>query len=539
MARAASQARSPAGRAFARYLDGAEGFYAGRYDDAAAAFSALRTAPSPWLQDTAAYMRARTEVNRLQVGAFDPYGAFLGPEHVSRPAAASAETALRTYLQERPRGAYAGSARGLLRRVDWLAGRGDRLAAAYAALIAQPPRARGLGDADLAEEIDDKLLTKFDAASTGDPVLLAVDDLRNMRPHGGPQDKDCRTGVIPLARLEAQRKAFAAAPALFDLLLAVHAFYVEHDPASVLRLIPDETHAQPGSSVWFSRQVLRGMALERVGDRNARGFWVELLPGARRAFEPQTVELAIASHDERARALPRVFEAGSPVRDPAVRRILLADGADAALLRRQAGPAGESPHEREVALYVLLYKEVTRGRFRDFGADLALAPADAPLTPAGSTLTDDGRPALGVFTHGATSEAYPCPALAATARALAADPRAAKAALCLAEWVRLNDLDGDPLDAPPPKDELGGAPSLFPGPAYARMTTYRALMAGGATPPEERAYALFRAVNCYAPSGANRCGGPQVDKAERKAWFTRLKSAYPTSRWAKELRYWW
>jgi hypothetical protein len=27
--------------------------------------------------------------------------------------------------------------------------------------------------------------------------------------------------------------------------------------------------------------------------------------------------------------------------------------------------------------------------------------------------------------------------------------------------------------------------------------------------------------------------------AQRKAWFSRLKRGYPSSRWAKELIYWW
>lgn len=48
--------------------------------------------------------------------------------------------------------------------------------------------------------------------------------------------------------------------------------------------------------------------------------------------------------------------------------------------------------------------------------------------------------------------------------------------------------------------------------------------------PDDKAYALFRAVNCYAPSGANACGGKGVDAVVRKAWFQRLKRHYPNPR---------
>jgi hypothetical protein len=54
-----------------------------------------------------------------------------------------------------------------------------------------------------------------------------------------------------------------------------------------------------------------------------------------------------------------------------------------------------------------------------------------------------------------------------------------------------------------------------------------------------QSYALYRAVMCYAPSGYNDCGGEDVDKAVRKAWFQQLKRDYPGSVWAKSLKYYW
>ncbi len=68
---------------------------------------------------------------------------------------------------------------------------------------------------------------------------------------------------------------------------------------------------------------------------------------------------------------------------------------------------------------------------------------------------------------------------------------------------------------------------------------YKAIIADPKAPAPDKAYALFRAINCYATSGNNSCGGTEVVIAQRKAWFTRLKKEYPTSRWAQELRYYW
>jgi hypothetical protein len=65
------------------------------------------------------------------------------------------------------------------------------------------------------------------------------------------------------------------------------------------------------------------------------------------------------------------------------------------------------------------------------------------------------------------------------------------------------------------------------------------LIADPATPAKDKAYALFRAVNCYRPTGSNECGGRDVDVAQRKAWFNTLKSHYGATSWARSLEYYW
>ena len=55
----------------------------------------------------------------------------------------------------------------------------------------------------------------------------------------------------------------------------------------------------------------------------------------------------------------------------------------------------------------------------------------------------------------------------------------------------------------------------------------------------DKAYALFRAINCYAPAGYNSCGGQDVEPAVRKAWFRQLKTGFADTQWGKSLQYYW
>jgi hypothetical protein len=534
---AIAQLSSPGGKAFGAYLQGVSAFYAGDFDTASARFTALVRADDAWLRETALYMLARVEVNRAQVGAFDEYGYRDDKHPLDQRAVAAAETGLFAYLRAYPSGRYAGSAKGLLRRVYWFGGDRRKLATQYAALITEPRRTReeDIDDPALTEEIDNKLLTTATVLDSTDPTLLAVLDLRAMR------NGDGTPATLTRATLDAQRPVFAHDPALFELLSAVHAFYNEGDPREVLVLIPDASHRASYDSVQFSGQVLRGMALDRIEDRGARGFWLALLSGAKTPHQRATVELALALYDERNGGLDRVFAVGTPVRNAMIRDILLTNVADATLLRRQAADVSAGAHERALALFTLLYKDLMQGGYRAFTGDVAQVPGSAK---AGEVYfaaeLGTGEAPTGIFTKGRTAEDFACPVLRETAAGLATAPRDAKGLLCLGEFIRLNDLDGFPLDTHPKAEELGGTKPQFAGtPTFSRLEAYKAIIADPRASADHRAYALLRAINCYGPSGNNGCGGADVSPAVRKGWFEQLHRDYPTSRWAEEGRYYW
>ena len=373
-------------------------------------------------------------------------------------------------------------------------------------------------------------------------VLLAVADLQKMRSH---PDSDCCT-PITAAEIEAQRVRFGSETALFDYVRAAHAFFVDHDTARVLQLIPDASHQRRFTALEFSRQMLRGLAVQAGKDPNTRQFLIDLLPGAQSPYQREAIELTIAIYDERAGALERVFAPGSPVRNPIIREVLLSYTAGPGLLRKQAQDPTAPQRERDVALYFLLAKGVQHGFYSDFLRDARLVPTGAANASSASFYNGSAEAAeidpdlsLGLFTRPPNLGEFGCPPLDATVSALAANAQANTPRICLAEFIRSNGFDHFAYDTPLEKIGLAGTRPLFPGAAYARQTVYQSVIASAAATDDERAYALYRAIHCYAPSGNNDCGGKDVEVGQRRMWFRQLKAGYPNSRWAKMADIYW
>jgi hypothetical protein len=523
-------------REFAAYLAGSAEFYRGDWAQARARFTAARAANDAWVRETAYYMAARSDLAAAQAPGFDKWGDF-DVAKADKAVAAQAETALAAYLAAYPSGRYAASARGLFRRAEWLESAVAKQGRTYAGLV-QAADAKNVATARLIEEIDDKYLLGKDAGQAfSGPWLLADHDLLRMRHSADPTDDQYdRDGLAPLtaAELAGQAAVFAGQPALYDFLKANFAYYVAHDYRAVLRLLPDDAKKPAYTPLQFSRQALRGMALAELRDRNEAGFWQQLLGGANGAYQRPTVELALALDWERGGQVARVFAPGSPIGDPQIRAILLQYAVGPAVLRDVAGKAGRSATERDIAAFVLLYKELLRGTYAQAASDFALVRATAPTDWSQSP---DGLPA-GYFTRGKFAESYPCPALHDTVARLAANARDVKARLCLGDFYRLNGFDDFDFDGGRAKGELGSF-AAYPGGSTYRGRIYADIIGEPAVAHEDRAYALYRAIQCYAPSGYNSCGGAEVPVAQRKAWFQRLKGEFGDTRWAKEAKYYW
>ena len=547
-----SEIRSKTGKAFAEYLRSAVQFYNGDFNDATIGFSGIVKSriKDAWLQETALYMIARSELNRSQQEAFGRYGWF-EMESVDRGAIANAERGFNLYIEKYPDGQYASSARGLLRRVYWLSGDAVQLSREYAGLL-RDPEPMGLRTSALVAEIDHKLLPMLAETNVAeDPMLAAMILLYRMRAPGYDIYGDARRDPITSGELNAFRATFADRPRLFAYLQGVHAFYVAGEPARVIELIPDDARRSEYGYLAFSRQALRGMALEAVGDRNARGFWQQLIGGATRHGQRRAVELALAMNLERGGDLDQLFASDSMVTDQSIRDILLLRSTGPKLLRQQATNRDVTEHERNLALYTLLYKNLTRGRYSEFLEDIKLVQPGPPVYGPyygfqyeydygyeyGSEEGD--KVPVGMFSQPVDYDRFACPQLQATVTTLVRNRRDHTARICLAEYMRIAGFDDYWLDDPVPEGELGGAKSQFAGTPYSRLETYKQLIAERSTPANVRAYALYRAVWCYGPSGNNSCGGTEVPTSQRRAWFRQLKRSYPNSRWARQLKYYW
>jgi hypothetical protein len=553
-----SLVKSPVGREFASYLEAARTFYSGDLDLAAQRFTALRSTRDPWVRETSQYMIGRSLLNLALDRSMDQYGSLTADKRDAASAQASA-AAFQEYLKTYSDGLYSSSARGLLRRAHWIGGDQEALAADYSAQIEGKSLDGAATDVDLVNEIDSKFpLPTSTPRAVHDPILLAVVDLHRMRRQGdeypgGPQiDRAvCCGPSISKAEINDQRALFGRDTELYDYVRAAEAYFVRHEPREVLELIPDASHQARFSYLQFSRQMLRGMALQDVRDRNARTFWLSLFPGAVQPYQGQALELALAMNDEKAGRLDLVFAPDSKVNHPIIRELLLERTAGPDILRQQATRPGVSKIEREVALYILLSKELRRGFYRQFLGDIRLLPRDATAdTFFGGAPSYDAeinaeqsRPPLGRFGPSAALGSG-CPALTHTAAQLAGKPRAARPRLCLAEFFRRNGFDDfegwNSFDDPVQGNGLASSRSLFPaGTPYSRLEVYKQVMSDPAASADDIAWALNRAVRCYAPSGNNSCGGVEVGQSVRRAWFGRLQSRYPQSQWAKDLDYYW
>lgn len=520
-------------REFFDYAAASNAFYAGDWAAARAAYAQLGDARNPWVRETARYMLARVALNAALEGTFDDWGWFDGVDKADKAQAKAAGEALAAYLAAYPKGLYAASARGLQRRALWLQGDKAALAKTYSAMLAgddfAAPQTAGLLD-----EVDNKLFDGVqDPRSLGDPLLIATWDLQHMRTDEWGEAKPMDAGL-----LDAQAPLFKGHEDLYQFLEANYAYYVEKDYRRVMSLIPDAARQERFSPLQFSRQVLRGMALAQRGDRNEGGFWLDMLGGADEVYQRPLVELALAMNWERHGKLAQVFAKDSPVTDTTVRSILLQRSAGPGLLRAAARDTSRPQKERNLALYTLLEKDLTHGFYADFLRDRALLPANLPEgTALGDFLMADSIP-LGVFRTANWQDGYRCGDIGATAKRLAANANDPDGLLCLGDYYRLNYFDYNGEAQPDPK-VLGGVARQFPGSEIARQGFYQQVIANPRASADQKAYALYRAVWCYGPSGNNSCGGKDVPVSQRKAWFNQLKRQYPGSLWAKKLKYYW
>ena len=523
---AAITVQSPAAKEFAEYIYAIRRFYFVTHYDPSG-FAALSNATQPWVREAAHYMQARVSLLAAQAQAFDEYGA-LQKEGVKKEMVTAALDGLTSYLKDYPKGTYAASATGLIRRAYWISGDIQKLSTAYSDAI-EHSTVDQAGFA-LVNEIDLKLPVNIEQNNSAEVLLLATEDLRMMR---AQTDSDGK--ALPGMKAEviqSQHSRFTGHDDIYSYLLAARAWFVDKDAKTVLQLLPEKAKAEDTLSyIDFSGQLLRASALDATGEETARAALVNLFPRATQAFQRGTLELALVLIDERAKNISAVFSTDSLVQEPMLRRYVLDYIAGPILLRQQAVASNVSKEERETALFRLFARDLTQGHFKGFIDDFKMLPPK-PVQDANGNPQDRFQS----FRWEGNKEGYLCPNLLEVAKLLNSNEASVSGKLCFAEFIR---AQGDFSLPEVQKDELGGTGTLFSGKPIFRQDIYTEIMKSTKASHEEKAFALDRAVRCYEPAHSNDCGGIDVAESQRKKWYNELKTKYSDTSYAKELRYYW
>lgn len=517
------------------YLTAAARFYGGDYPNAEQDFSTLTQSDRPWLAEAAQYMLIRTALNKSSQNSVGEYGDF-DIARIDREDAAQAQTAAQAYLQRFPQGQYADSARGLLRRINWYQQDWPQLAERYEQIFQQAASPQALRD--LVTEYDNVYGMQFLANPVHEafpqaPQVSYIELLRALRL------KSDNKPTLTQQMLDNTRPVFEKSGKLpLWRNLQLNLWMATENYAALLREVTPAKQLPAHDLLAFSEQVMYGEAL--MGQKQwpaARDFWRQLLKLSQDNEQQQYLQAKLAAtlvyNDE----ISAVFAPESQVTSLRFRSRILKAAASPELLRQQAqnGPNNEA---RTLALHTLLVRDLTEQRLADWLKDRTLISAITP--PVVGEAFDDVNLSAFDWNGKGTEPGYVCRSLDETVQTLNKKADDAHALNCLGEFFRTTQTHVDLWKDSAGNDVLEAAIAREkPFGQFDRQHYYQQVIASTGAEPEDKSYALYRAIMCYAPSGMNECGGTEVDKAQRKRWFSQLKTQYPGSPWAQKLKYYW
>lgn len=537
-AEALSFPEGSAARAFSDYLLAASNFYQGDYPAAAQTFTALQTAKQSWVAETASYMLMRTALNQSSENANGEYGDF-DVKKIDKNAAAEARTAALAYLTAWPKGQYADSAYAMLRRIDWYLENWDLLADHYEEALEAATNndeiVALIAENDLKLQSKDQSGDAVFTSAPNAPLLTFTQTLRLMR------SKECnpRLPCVDQAYIDALKDSFDQARKLplWHYLTVMQSFRMEDYPA-VIAAIKPASELPARNIVAFSEQALYGDALMAQQQwPAARDHWMHLLTLSKDPEQQQFIQARLAAALVSGNEVAKIFAADSRVTNLRYRSLVLKTRATPELLRQQVSN-GPNDEERTIALHTLLVSDLTEARYSEWLQDRKLA--QHIKQPVVSDAFADVQLSTFDWTGEETETGYACPTLETVVTQLSQHADNSHALNCLSEFFRTTnasvktwpDSGGNgTLDKAVTTEKRMGQPD--------RQHYYQQVIGNSKTEPEDKSYALYRAVMCYAPSGYNDCGGKDVDKTQRQRWFTQLKKQYPGSTWANKLKYYW
>jgi hypothetical protein len=510
---------------FGAYLRGAAEFYMGQFKAAENSFNDLLSSSVPWVKETATYMLARVYLNQSQEKAEDKYG-FFDKTLIDKVKLKQAETQFKTYLHHYPSGQYAASAGGLFRRIHWLSGDTGALAKEFSAQIArfQQNKPDLYALMMFCNEIDYLQWSNNDAYAD-EPILFAVAFLKNLR-----FLDDSKYKPIPI--VESKKSIFTQAgfDTLYDFIILANQYYVEDNPPGVIQATNNRKVTDNPSNVEFSILTLRGLAFEKLQQwKDAESVWLNLSKHVKRNGQRAQLQLALLLNYERSGRLAEVFSPNSQFNNPKLHRILIKHAASDKLLKSILQQETVSAEDKGTALKTLLYKLLVRSNYDELSRIMD------------KYSIEEFQDVDGLYNFkwkGQSDPQYVCSSLIETVHSLSENPKLPSSLNCLGEFFRLFEAEIDP-GYKPLKHHLGGTSDGFPEKTYSRLDYYLSVINNPASKGDAEAYALHRAIYCFATSGINHCGSQEIPQEQRRAWFQRLKLVYKNTSWAKQQKYYW
>ncbi len=517
------------------YLIAAANFYAGDYVNAEQAFTQLAKSDRPWLAETAQYMLMRTALNKSSQNSVGEYGDF-DIARINHQDAAQAQTQAQAYLQRWPQGQYADSTRGMLRRINWYLQAWPQLAGLYEQALDTSANAQQLRETVTEYDnvygmqfYDQSVIEAFPDA----PRVSYIELLRALRLNSDKKP------TLTQAQLDASKPVFEQSQHMpLWRNLQLNLWMAAGNYAAIVQTVTPAQQLSAHDTLAFSEQVLYGEAL--MGQQQwsaARAFWQQLLKVSKDNEQQQYVQAKLAATLVYSGDSAAIFAPDSAVTNLRFRSQVLKTQATPELLRQQAthGPNNE---ERTIALHTLLVRDLTENRFADWLNDRKLARAISQ--PVVGTAFDDVNLSVFDWNGDAAQAGYTCRSLNETVTVLSRKADDAHALNCLGEFFRTTQTHVDLWKNSSGNDVLEVAITRQePFGQFDRQRYYQQVIASRTAEVEDKSFALYRAIMCYSPSGYNECGGEDVDKSQRKDWFTQLKTQYPGSPWAQKLKYYW
>jgi len=529
------------------YISAANTFYADDYTTAERLFSALMTSPNTWVKEASLYNLIRVEIRKTQQQSADSHGFF----EISKAGQIKANKilpAIQRYLSEFPKGRYTDSARQLKRRAYWLSHDNENLGKSYLDAINDIHNTNDfIAAAELAIEIDDKYLfaTPPDRANAknlpdsleqiewDNPVIAAAQILVRLRKPAS-DDEGRRYNPVSLDAIKSHESNFRQknALSLYRYLLTAYDFFEEERYDAVVQATDNwKSNLMQADYASFSTAALRVKALEKLNRwPEAAVILKELRELSPSPLLKDHFELAQAQNMETSGHIKKIFEPDSIIQSYALRKRLLQAAANTPLLEYAMDEKHISAKEKSVALAALLNKELLSKQYKSLlehhkkYAALKLDNIDGLDLLRDETIRSDDN--------------FKCPNWSNVLAELSKDEASPHALLCLGERLRTLEDGFIKPDTPYP-DDLGHTDDGFNIKSLTRLSLYTAVIGNASAKSDDKAFALRRALYCFARTGYNHCGEEEIPVEQRKAWFKELKSKYKNSPWSIKQKYYW